>query len=97
MGRLTPGRARLRTGRAHPPASAAAADAVPARRRAVQPSTLRCGARVTPSAPAGTSLPIALPAATYAPGPISTGAISTVSLPTNAASPTVVWCLFTPS
>jgi hypothetical protein len=33
----------------------------------------------------------------YAPGPISTGAISTESLPTNAASPIVVRCFATPS
>ena len=44
--------------------SAASADTVPGRLRAVQPSTLRCGARVTPRFPAGTSSLIALPAAT---------------------------------
>ena len=47
-------------------------------------------ARIAPAAAARVRVNpygIALPAATYAPGPISTGAIRTVSLPTNAASP----------
>src|SRR5690606_3931691 len=77
--------------------AAACAAAEPARRRSTQPSTLRCGARLTARAPGGTSVVTTEPAAVYAPSPTLTGATSIVSLPTRTPSPTTVRCLATPS
>ena len=45
----------------------------------------------------GTFCVITLPAAIYAPSPISTGAISVELLPTNAPSAIFVSCFFFPS
>ncbi len=50
-----------------------------------------------PSAPGGTLSVIEEPAATYAPRPTVTGAISCVSLPMNAPSSITVACFCAPS
>src|SRR4051794_23033174 len=69
----------------------------PRLRLATQPSLLTCVPREMPRAPGGTSAVIDDPAATYAPAPIRTGAISWLSLPMNAPSSMIVGFLFTPS
>ena len=55
-----------------------------------QPSLLSCLPALTASAPAGTSSVTVVPAATYAPLPTVTGAISCESLPMNAPSSMMV-------
>src|SRR5690606_8726768 len=78
-------------------AAAPSAAAVPGRRRATQPSMLRCCPAATPSAPAGTSRRMTEPAAVYAPSPTVTGATNMLSAPVRAWEPMTVRCLFTPS
>src|SRR5205085_11311413 len=67
------------------------------RRAVAQPSTTRCGTRVSASASGGTSFVIVEPAPTYAPLPMRTGATSCESEPMNAPSSMIVLFLFTPS
>ena len=65
--------------------------------RDTQPSLLTCLPRAIASASAGTSFVIDDPAATYAPLPTRTGAMSCVSLPMNAPSSMTVGCFVVPS
>ena len=69
----------------------------PALRRAAQPGTSFCSARVRPSARAFTSRLITLPAPTTAPAPILTGATNDEFEPMKAPAPMSVSDFFTPS
>ena len=68
-----------------------------ASRAAAHPGFTTWRARPRASAPAGTSSVMALPAPTYAPSPMVTGATSVLLLPMNAPASMRVGCLCVPS
>src|SRR3954469_11900303 len=69
----------------------------PGLRRPAEPAMFVWGPRAMPSALAGTSSVITLPAPVYAPSPISTGATNAVSTLVLTLDPILVRCFLRPS